>query len=57
MAERMTKIDPDLMVAPDDLTVLEPRRAPLDMPRQVLERGVRPSLLDWIGHVFFMRKA
>ncbi|MFZ3583022.1 hypothetical protein ACOI1H_12720 [Loktanella sp. DJP18] len=53
----MTKIDPDLMVAPDDLTVLEPRRAPLDMPRQVLERGVRPSLLDWIGHVFFMRKA
>lgn len=53
----MTETDPDLMVAPNDLTVFEPRRAPLDMPRQVLERRARPSLLDLIGHVFFMRKA
>lgn len=53
----MTNYEPDLMVAPQDAHMLEPRRAPLDMPRQVLERRVRPSLLDWIGHLFFMRKA
>ena len=35
-----------------ELTPLAPRPAPLDMPRQVLERPARPSLLDVFARMF-----
>ena len=56
MAERLTDTGRDKIAALHDLSRFEPRPAPLDMPRQVLERAPAPSLADWIGRLF-MRNA
>ncbi len=53
MAERMnTASFADDAVEKVDFTTLAPRYAPLDMPRQVLEREQRPSFAAVLARLF-----
>ena len=56
MAERLNETASDMIVLRQDLSAFAPRPAPLNMPRQVLERPQAPSLLDRVSRLF-MRNA
>ena len=56
MAERLNETASDMIVLRQDLSAFAPRPAPLNMPRQVLERPQAPSLLDRVSRMF-MRNA
>ena len=56
MAERLNDTAGDMIALMQDLSDFEPRPAPLNMPRQVLERPQAPSLLDRVSRLF-MRNA
>ena len=56
MAERLNDTAGDMIALMQDLSDFEPRPAPLNMPRQVLERPQAPSLLDRVSRMF-MRNA
>ena len=56
MAERLNDTAGDMIALMQDPSDFEPRPAPLNMPRQVLERPQAPSLLDRVSRLF-MRNA
>lgn len=47
----MTDVVGDKIAVLHDLRLLEPRLAALEMPRQVLERPHRPSLMDLVSRL------